>query len=206
MSFINDVYGDNMTSMFNDYEGEYRDMGPTINQANIDRNKAYQGSNAWAGFGAAGVASDMMQYQNTVDQYEHQSNALLDKAQNYRFQANRIELAAQGAQVQTELNVLNMQQEFNNTQEQQMVKLAIQGRSGGSINAIVRNDQENLAWDKEMMELSGMIKQQNYGLDIASLNVDEARTKRSAAETKLQGFNEAPMALLNTVQNFGMLV
>ena len=174
---------------------DYRDENsPTIDTT---KNTApYEGSHAWTtrGMGSFGssVLSNYMQLQSDLDQ----SDALDYQASRYTFKAERSKLAAEAATIQTKLNNTILQEQFNETQALQATQFAMQGRSGATIANIIRQDQENLNWDKEFMELSGIIEKSNLELDATGYRIDAAESKKAAATGRTSAYKKQAIGLL----------
>jgi len=151
---------------------------------------AYQAVAA-AAFGT-GILSNYMQLQSNLDQ----SDALEFKASRYKFKAQRSRLAAEAATTQTKLNNTILMEEFNETQSLQAVQFAMQGRTGATVANIIAQDQENLNWDKEFMELSGIIKRTNLELDAAGYEMDAAQADMAAAKRKRGAYKMGGIGLL----------
>ena len=139
------------------------------------------------------VLSNYMQLQSQLDQ----SDALEFKASRYKFKAKRSRLAAQAATTQTKLNNTILQEEFNTTQANQAVMFAMQGRSGTTVANIISQDQENLNWDKQFMELSGIMESTSLELDAVGYDMDAAQSKIAAARTKKSGYMGSAIGLLS---------
>lgn len=158
--------------------------------------KAYEGSNAWGGVGMASfgtsILSNYMQLQSELDQ----SDALDHQAGRYLFKAERSMLAAEAATTQTKLNNTLLQERFNETQALQATQFAMQGRSGATVANIIRQDQENLNWDQEFMELSGIMERTNIELDATGYRMDAAESKRGAAIGRQAAYKGAAVGLL----------
>lgn len=154
-----------------------------------------------AGYAAVGalsfgtsVLSNYMQLSSAMDQ----SDALEFQASRYRFKAKRSRLAAEAATTQTKLNNTILQEQFNETQSLQAVQFAMQGRSGATVANIIRQDQENLNWDKEFMELSGIIQRTNIELDAVGYGMDAAQSDIAAARGRKGAYKDAAVGLLQS--------
>lgn len=166
----------------------------------------YKGSNAWAGVGmasfATGVASNYMQLQSSLEE----SNALQFQASRYKFKAKRSRLAAEAATTQTKLNNVILQEQYNETQALQAVQFAMQGRSGATVANIIAQDQENLNWDKQFMELSGIIQATDYELEAIGYDMDAAGAKSAAAKKVQSGYKQAAVGLLSSAVKAATIV
>lgn len=140
----------------------------------------YQGSNAWAGFGMAGIGTDLLSGYMQLQSAEQEANA-------YKFKADRIQLAGQFAKMQADYNNVLLQKRFNETQAVQNVMFAVQGRTGGTVANIARQDAENLAWDMEFMKQSGIIEQAGYEMDAAQSRIAAVETMQSARKAQAIG-------------------
>jgi len=138
------------------------------------------------------VLSNYYQLQSQLDQ----SDALEFKASRYKFKAQRSRMAAEAATNQTKLNNTILQEEFNQTQANQAVMFAMQGRSGATVANIISQDQENLNWDRQFMELSGIMESTSLELDAVGYEMDAAQATMAAARTKKGGFRGAGLGLL----------
>jgi len=144
---------------------------------------------------ATGVASNYMQLQGDLDK----SKALEYEADRYRFKAERSRMAADAARTQTKLNNTILQENYNETQANDAVKYAMQGRSGATIANIIRQDEENLNWDKRFMELSGTIEATNLELESAGYEMDAASTDVAAAKGVQSAYKKSALGLLSSV-------
>lgn len=166
----------------------------------------YQGSSAWGGMSAVsfgtGLLSNYMQLQAQLDQ----SDALEFQASRYKFKAKRSKLAAEAAVTQTKLNNTILQEQFNETQSLQAVKFAMQGRTGATIENIISQDQENLNWDKQFMELSGIIEKTNLQLDAAGYEMDAAQAGMAAARGRTSAYKQQAVGLLSSGAKLATLI
>ena len=153
---------------------------------------AYQALAA-ASFGTS-VLSNYMQLQSAEDQ----SDALESQANRYRFKAQRSKLAAESARIQTDLNNTILMEKFNETQSLQAVEFAMQGRSGATIANIIAQDQESLNWDKQFMELSGIIEATGHELQAQGFIQDAAATDMAAAKKISSAYTKNALGLLQS--------
>ncbi len=114
---------------------------------------------------------------------------------SYQWKAHRATVAGQRATLEAKLNNTRLQESFNDTQANQVLMGAIQGRSGQTLANIAANDAENLAWDQEFMTLNGIITD-------AGARMDAAGSKIAAAESLRSGYESAAMGMLNTATSF----
>ena len=163
-------------------------------------------NNGWgavnmASFGTS-ILSNYMQLQSDLDQ----SDALDHQAGRYKFKAQRSMLAAEAATTQTKLNNTILQEQFNETQALQATQFAMQGRSGATVANIIRQDQENLNWDKQFMELSGIIEKTNLELDATGYRMDAAESSKAAATSRQGAYKSAAVGLLGAATKAATIV
>ncbi len=148
---------------------------------------------AAASFGTS-LLSNYSQLQSTLDQ----ADSLVYQASRFDYKAERSKLAAESARTQTKLNNTILQENYNETQANQAVKFAMQGRTGATVANIIKQDQQNLNWDKKFMELSGIIEATNYELDAIGYKKDAAQSKQGAAEKVKSGYRNQAIGLLSS--------
>lgn len=153
-----------------------------------------------ASFGT-NILSNYMQLQGQLDK----SEALEFQAGRYKFKAQRSRLAAESARIQTRLNSTLMQEKYNETQSLQAVQFAMQGRSGATVANIIRQDQENLNWDKKFMELSGIIQATDLELEATGYDIDAASTRIAAARGVQDAYSGAAVGLLQSATSAAKL-
>lgn len=157
-------------------------------------NKASVGFGVGALSFGTNILSNYMQLSSALDQ----SDALEFKASRYRFKAKRSRLAAEAATTQTKLNNTILMEQFNETQALQTVQFSMQGRSGATVANIIRQDQERLNWDREFMELSGIMQRTNLELEAVGYEMDAAQSDIAAAKGVKSAYKQAAVGLLQS--------
>ena len=165
-----------------------------------------QGSNAWGGIAGASIKTDILSNYMQLKASEAQASSLQYQASRYKFKAERSMLAAESAKIQTKLNNTILQERFNETQALQTVQFAMQGRSGATVANIIKQDQENLNWDKQFMELSGIIEKTNLELDATGYRMDAAQAVIASANTIKSGYRQQAVGLLSAGVSAAKLV
>lgn len=76
---------------------------------------------------------------------------------NYEMKAAQVKAQAAAAVSMAKINNLKLQNNYNKVASNQALAFSTQGRSfsSGSIQNILRQDANNLAWDQEFMKLTG---------------------------------------------------
>ncbi len=75
------------------------------------------------------------------------------RAYQYDQEAKSYDLNVQSAKNSGDMISLKLQETYNKTQEQQLLQMMMQGRTGASIDNILRVQDENLNWDLAYNEL-----------------------------------------------------
>lgn len=166
----------------------------------------YQGSNAWSGLAGASLFSSMAGNYSQLQSDLDMSKSLEYQATRYSQRADRSRLAAQAARSQTKLNNTILQEQYNETQANQAVMFAMQGRTGGTVANIIKQDTENLNWDKKFMELSGIMEATNLELDATGYDIDATSTRSAAAQGIRSAYNKSAMGLLSSVADTAKIV
>lgn len=151
---------------------------------------------------ASSVAGNYMQLEADLDQ----SKALEYEASRYEFKAEKSRLAAESARTQTKLNNTILQEQYNETQANQAVQFAMQGRTGATVANIIRQDQENLNWDKAFMELSGIMEATSLEMDATGYDINAASTRIAAAKGVEGAYRKAAVGLLSSVADTAKIV
>jgi len=168
--------------------------------------EAYTGSNAWAGVGMASFASGVFENYMQLQASKAKAQSLEYQAGRYKYKAERSRMAAESAKTQTKLNNTILQEQYNETQSLQAVKFAMQGRTGATVENIIKQDQENLNWDKAFMELSGIIESTSLELDATGYEMDAAQASMASARTTKSGYRQATVGLLSTAAKSATIV
>jgi len=166
----------------------------------------YQGSNAYAGVAAFSFGTSVLSNYMQINAAEDKADALEYSASRYRFKAERSQLAAESARTQTLLNNTLLLEEFNNTQALQAVQFTAQGRTGATVANIIRQDQENLNWDREFMKSSGEIEALNLELDAQGYMQDAAATDMAAAKSVRTAYKQGAIGLLGAATTAALIV
>ena len=166
----------------------------------------YQGSNAWAGVAGASITTDIFSNYMQLQASKAKAQSLEYQAGRYKYKAERSRMAAESAKIQTKLNNTILQEQFNETQSLQTAKFAMQGRTGATVANIIRQDQENLNWDKQFMALSGIIESTSLELDATGYEMDAAQASMASARTIKSGYRQATVGLLSTAAKTATIV
>ena len=128
-----------------------------------------------------------------------QIGAAEDQADSYKFKAERAKMAGEFAMTQTKLNNANLMAQYNETQANAVLMGAIQGRSGATLANIAAQDAENLAWDMEFMELSGIVQKAGYDIDAAGY-------RQAGAEGIQSAYKKSAVGLLGSATKFAKVL
>jgi len=151
----------------------------------------YEGSNAWAGVGIAGLGVAGLEGYYNIQAAEASADAS-------RYSAERLRTAGEAAVREAKLNNARLHESYNDTQANNMLVQSVQGRSGATLENLAKQAADDLAWDQKFMELSGIVTKAGYDMDAAAQDIAAAQSVRT-------GYQQAGLGMLGAGVTMGRL-